>query len=448
MNYFTSMEYGEFAAYREQLHQDAVINDYNTVIGTKKARVALRNIVATVLRIFGPMPSFRLKDVILEAVGLDPNDKYHRNQVDWAIVDLQRGKIIEVVSNGDGSNPKINKTYAIVGEESPATAVTISPEASRTVATTVSATIADEPYWADLDELADLFHWRGSDISWTGETLNALIGCSKVSRACKHCYATSFVRRGLHERHRGLAENRGGKDVWTGEVRFFPEVLEKPKGWKKPRLIFQTSLSDPFHEKLSLEVIQRNLDAMAETPQHIFQCLTKRPERAAKLAHQLRWPDNMWVGATIEESKEAWRADALRDIPVATKFVSAEPLAVDDVAALDLTDISWLIVGGESGHGAEPMHPDWARSLRDRALDARVPFFFKQWGKFGPDVRKHNRKEGDNDTLLDGQKWHQFPRVALHHGQRWIGQKPVGAKRVPPQPAVTEATYLDLNGEA
>lgn len=276
------------------------------------------------------------------------------------------------------------------------------------------------PYWADFAEIEPLYKWANK-IGWTGHTLNCIVGCSKVSRACKHCYATMVVARGMHEMHIGLAHWDRGKARWSGEVRYDPTILrERPKKWgAKPSLVFFTSLSDPFHDKLSVEIIQEMLDGCAAFPQHIFQWLTKRPERAAALADTLRWPENIWIGATIEEDKEVWRADELRKIPVATKFISAEPLAVDAMPSLDLTDISWLIVGGESGSGAEPMHIDWARSLRDRAADARTAFFFKQWGAYGPDGQKHDRKAGDNDRMLDGRIWHQFPRAALDHGLKF-----------------------------
>lgn len=272
----------------------------------------------------------------------------------------------------------------------------------------------------DFSEIEPLFKWANK-IGWTGHTLNCIAGCSKVSRACKHCYATALIARGMHNLHKGLAYWDRGKALWTGEVRYDRRVLtERPKTWgKKPSLVFFTSLSDPFHETLPVEIIQEMLDGCAAFPQHIFQWLTKRPERAAALADTLRWPENIWIGATIEEDKEVWRADELRKIPVATKFISAEPLAVDSMPSLDLTDISWLIVGGESGNGAEPMHIDWARSLRDRAVGAGTAFFFKQWGAHGPDGKKHERKAGDNDVLLDGRIWHQFPRVALDHGLKF-----------------------------
>lgn len=301
----------------------------------------------------------------------------------------------------------------------PKTTVTLGAEADKSEMPDISVPTA-APYWVDFAEIEPLYKWANK-IGWTGHTLNCIVGCSKVSRACKHCYAAAVVARGMHEMHTGLARWDRGKALWSGEVRYDPTILrERPKKWgAKPSLVFFTSLSDPFHEELSVEIIQEMLDGCAAYPQHIFQWLTKRPERAAAMAATLRWPENIWIGATIEEDKEACRADELRKIPVKTKFISAEPLAVDAIPSLDLTDIAWLIVGGESGTGAEPMHIDWARSLRDRAQKAGTAFFFKQWGVHGPDGMKHDRKADGNDVLLDGRIWHQFPRVALDHGLKF-----------------------------
>ncbi|WP_397587098.1 DUF5131 family protein, partial [Sphingobium fuliginis] len=307
---------------------------------------------------------------------------------------------------------------------SPKKTAPATPKAQSIIAASAKSTCADEPYWVDLDEIKPLFQW-GNKIGWTGKTLNCIVGCSKVSRACKNCYATAIVARGLHPMHEGVARWDRGKALWSGEVRYDRNILkDRPRNWgNKASLVFFTSLSDPFHERLSVDTIQEMLDGCAAYPQHIFQWLTKRPERAAALADSLRWPPNIWIGATIEEDKETWRADELRKIPVATKFISAEPLTVDAMPSLDLTDISWLIVGGESGNNVDPMDIDWARSLRDRAVKAGTAFFFKQWGKYGPDGKRHDRKHGLNDVLLDGRVWHQFPRAALHHGVEFDGYK-------------------------
>lgn len=373
-------------------------------------------------------------------------EAYLTNAVAWGFAQLVRTKEILKLDQ-DGREMRKPDGTIITKRASYYRIAKASPSSSQPATPPPTSPSHDQPYFASADELATLFDWGGTKIGWTGATWNALLGCTKVSRACKNCYAVRVVNRGLHDVWEGLAENRGGKLVWTNKTRAVDDRLDFPKKWKRPRLVFQTSLSDPFHDSYDVETIQRHFDTMTETPHHIFQCLTKRPERAAALADQLRWPENMWIGATIEANSEVWRADELRKVPVLTKFISAEPLAVDDLPDLDLTDIGWLIVGGESGPGAEPMNPDWARSLRDRAVAARVPFFFKQWGAYGPDGRK--RKKADNNTHLDGQEWFQFPRCTLDHGLRHANsksQRPGKARstNVRMTAPTAEPTYLDL----
>lgn len=236
-------------------------------------------------------------------------------------------------------------------------------------------------------------------IEWTDATWNPVIGCTRVGPGCDHCYAIGVVHRGMSPQHVGLTvKHDGGRVDWTGEVRPAGDrKLTEPLRWRKPRRIFVNSLSDLFHADLPDEEIAKVFAVMALTPQHTYQFLTKRPQRMATLladpefphavagevdritvrqaitpqrtdheALGFSWPlPNCWAGTSIENDTYAWRADHLRRTPAAVRFISAEPL-LGPLPSLDLTGIDWLIVGGESGPGARPMHPDWVRDLRDR----------------------------------------------------------------------------------
>lgn len=181
--------------------------------------------------------------------------------------------------------------------------------------------------------------------------------------------------------------------------RFWEDRLEQPLRWREPKRIFVNSMSDVFHAQFSLEQIRRVFDAMVRAPWHQFQVLTKRPERAVRLARQLAWPDNVWMGTSIEDMRVARRADALRDIPAAVRFISAEPL-LGPLDVLDLTNIHWVIGGGESGNGFRTCEADWARGLRDLCARHEVVFFWKQWGGRTP-------KAGGR--ALDGRTWEEYP---------------------------------------
>lgn len=248
-------------------------------------------------------------------------------------------------------------------------------------------------------------------IEWTDASWNPLVGCSRVSPGCDACYAIGVVHRGMSPQHRGLTVHPEGERVdWTGEVREVPHLLDQPLRWKRPRRIFVNSLSDLFHPDVSFDFIVKVFDVMVRCPQHTFQILTKRPQRMASvMTDRPATPDevdagcelgifpgvwdlvnggtpapNIWLGTSIESARYAFRADHLRATEAAVRFVSAEPLLDDLAPALDLDGIDWLIVGGESGPGARPMNPAWARALRDRCIASGVPFLFKQWGKWHP----------------------------------------------------------------
>lgn len=232
-----------------------------------------------------------------------------------------------------------------------------------------------------------------SAIEWTEATWNPVTGCSKVSPGCAHCYAETFA-----ERWRGLI----GHPYQQGfDLKLWPERLDHPLRWRRPRRIFVNSMSDLFHEDIPEAFIGDVFDVMSRAHWHVFQILTKRHERLIELADRLPWPPNVWMGVTIENRRFVHRADHLRQVPAAVHFISAEPL-LGSLEGLDLTGIDWLIAGGESGRRHRPVRPDWIRDLRDRCHAEGVAFFFKQWGG----VRS---KSGGRS--LDGRTWDEMPAV-------------------------------------
>jgi protein gp37 len=210
-----------------------------------------------------------------------------------------------------------------------------------------------------------------SNIEWTEATWNPVTGCSKVSTGCKHCYAERLARR---LQAMGAVRYRNGFTVTL-----HPAVLDLPKRWRQPRMIFVNSMSDLFHESVPLEFIQRVFATMHDCPQHTFQILTKRSARLRDLAQHLDWAPNIWMGVSVENRRVIHRIHDLQAVPAYVRFLSCEPLLgpLDD---LPLDGIHWVIVGGESGPGARPMHVAWVRAIRDRCAAQHVPFFFKQWG--------------------------------------------------------------------
>ncbi|MBX3031468.1 MAG: phage Gp37/Gp68 family protein [Chloroflexi bacterium] len=238
-----------------------------------------------------------------------------------------------------------------------------------------------------------------SAIEWTDATWNPITGCSKVSPGCANCYAeTLSLRFGWSQLpwHPANAEEN---------VVQHPERLDQPAKWRQPRMIFVNSMSDIAHEQVEDAFVGRIWDQMRAAPQHTFQILTKRPARLADLARRFNDPPlpNVWLGTSVENDRWTRRVDDLRTAPAAARFISAEPL-LGPLPSLDLTDIHWLIVGGESGVKHRPLDPDWARDLRDRATAQGVAFFFKQWGGRTP-------KAGGRE--LDGRTWDEMPLARL-----------------------------------
>ncbi len=251
-------------------------------------------------------------------------------------------------------------------------------------------------------------------IEWCDWTWNPWAGCARVSSGCTNCYAEQQAHRLEHklgqEKYRFLTKPGGG---WSNSVRFWPKALEGISRRQKSATIFVNSMSDVYHPAVRLEDMQRVWDKMIECDQHTFLILTKRPERMLDVAGKLPWPDHIWQGVTIESSAHAWRADLLREHPTAIRWISAEPLIDDLAPALEMTDIHWLIVGGETGRDparVRRMMPEWARNLRDlcaRTHPFQPAFFFKQWGNWSE--MGIWRKKAPHGEGVDGLAHHFYP---------------------------------------
>ncbi|MBD8549026.1 DUF5131 family protein [Sphingomonas sp. CFBP 8760] len=257
-----------------------------------------------------------------------------------------------------------------------------------------------------------------SKIEWTEKTWNPTVGCRRVSSGCDNCYAIKEANRKktLFAHYANVTEYDAdeARVDWTGVFSVAPDsIFEKPIRTRQPTLWFVNSMSDLFGEGVTDETIKRVFDIIERTPHHTYQVLTKRPNRAVKLAAQLPWPPNLWMGVSIENNKYVGRADLLRKIPAKVRFISAEPL-LGPLPDLDFIDIDWIIVGGESGNSQQlvrPMEAAWACDLRDRAVAARTAFFFKQWGNFD-EVGDWHRAKHDAGRTLDGRTWDEMPRGA------------------------------------
>lgn len=236
---------------------------------------------------------------------------------------------------------------------------------------------------------------QGSDIEWTESTWNPVTGCTKISPGCKHCYAERMARR--------LQAMEQPNYVNGFKLTLQPHMLELPLTWKRPQTIFVNSMSDLFHKDVPLPYVQQVFDVMRRAHWHRFQVLTKRAERLAELSSELEWTRNIWMGVSVETDAYRHRIDLLRATDAQIKFLSIEPL-LGPLPDLDLSDIDWVIVGGESGPLARPIDPEWVVDLRDQCLAANVPFFFKQWG--GRNKKKAGRE-------LDGQTWNEMPVATL-----------------------------------
>lgn len=282
-------------------------------------------------------------------------------------------------------------------------------------------------------------------IEWTEVTWNPVTGCDRVSAGCEHCYALTMAKR---LKAMGAAKYQVDGDSRTSGpgfgVTIHPAALAIPRRWRSPRTVFVNSMSDLFHAQVPQAFIREVFGVIESTPQHTYQVLTKRSLRARRMAAHLPWPSNLWIGVSVENQDTLTRARHLLDIPAAVRFLSCEPL----LGPLDLDQVlfptpccggcgrrrpadrhdcgrdagcsdrrpnpalDWVIVGGESGHGAREMQIDWVRDLRDQCTTAGVPFFFKQWG---------GRTPKQNGRHLDGRTWNQMP-AAAHPDSRGEGK--------------------------
>lgn len=242
-----------------------------------------------------------------------------------------------------------------------------------------------------------------SRIEWTEHTWNPVIGCTKLSAGCKHCYAETLSRR-------LQAMGAPGYEQGFTIVREMTERLRQPLTRKHSTVYFVNSMSDLFHERVSAVFIDMVFAVMREASWHTFQVLTKRAERLADYASSHQVPDNVWLGVSVENKRHGVpRVAHLRRSPAKTRFLSVEPL-LEDIGPLDLTGIEWVIVGGESGHGARPMKAEWVRGVRAQCESQGVRFFFKQWGAHGVDGTRRTKKA--NGRTLDGRTYDAMPELA------------------------------------
>jgi len=234
-----------------------------------------------------------------------------------------------------------------------------------------------------------------SSIEWTEMTWNPTTGCDKVSQGCKFCYAEIMSKR--------LKAMRVEKYKDNFAVRIHPKELKTPFTWKKPKIVFVNSMSDLFHEEVPLSFIRKVFKVMKDNPQHVFQVLTKRADRLLELDKELKWTHNIWMGVSVEDNKVIERIDLLSQSGARTKFLSLEPL-LGPLPNLNLKNIDWVIVGGESGHNPRPMNADWVINIQEQCQEKDVAFFFKQWG--GKNKKKNGR-------MLNGKTYDEMPEIEL-----------------------------------
>lgn len=246
-----------------------------------------------------------------------------------------------------------------------------------------------------------------SNIEWTELTWNPVTGCTKVSPGCKYCYAEIMSKR---LKAMGIAKY---KDEF--QIRIHPESLTIPFTWKKSKVVFVNSMSDLFHPDVPFDYIQAVFSIMNQTPQHIYQVLSKRSERLLELASKLNWTDNIWMGVSVESEEFTFRINDLSRTGAKTKFLSIEPL-IGKVETLILDQIDWVIVGGESGHKARPVEKEWIESIKLKCVANNVPFFFKQWGKtkfnvnpFDPTIDANHPQHAKGGCELDGKVFRELP---------------------------------------
>ncbi|MDA3861200.1 MAG: phage Gp37/Gp68 family protein [Melioribacteraceae bacterium] len=242
---------------------------------------------------------------------------------------------------------------------------------------------------------------KQTKIEWTEQTWNPSVGCNKVSAGCANCYAEAMARR---------LKAMGTKGYENGfEFTLIHERLEQPLNVKKPTKFFVNSMSDLFHEKMPFSYLDAIFDVIERTPRHTYQILTKREKIMSAYFENRNVPQNVWLGVSVENSASKHRIDYLRNINATIRFLSIEPL-LEDVGYLNLENIHWVIVGGESGVKARPMESDWVLNIKEQCEKYdNVAFFFKQWGAWGSDGVKRNKK--DNGRELDGKIYDENPEL-------------------------------------
>lgn len=245
---------------------------------------------------------------------------------------------------------------------------------------------------------------KTTKIEWTEQTWNPSVGCNKVSAGCKNCYAETMSRR---------LKAMGTKGYENGfEFSIMPERLEQPLKIKRPTKFFVNSMSDLFHEKMPKEYLDLIFEVIEKTPHHTYQILTKREKRMVGYLEDKVLPKNVWLGVTVESSETKYRIDYLRRIKASIRFISMEPL-LDDLGKIDLLNIHWVIVGGESGVKARPMNPEWVTSIKNQCSNQNVAFFFKQWGTWGADGVKRSKKS--NGRELNGKIYDEYPELIAEY---------------------------------
>ncbi len=239
---------------------------------------------------------------------------------------------------------------------------------------------------------------KTTKIEWTDKTWNPITGCTKISQGCANCYAETMARRlnamGLEKYSNGF------------NLTLHSDCLDEPLQWKKSHNIFVCSMSDLFHKDVTFDFIDKVMMTIKKTPQHRYQILTKRAERMAEYFETREIPQNAWLGVTVEAQSSKTRIDILRNLNAPIRFLSCEPL-IEDLCTLNLYNIDWVIVGGESGPNARPMKEEWVLSIKEQTEIQGSSFFFKQWGTWGCDGVKANKKI--NGKLLQGKIVQNMP---------------------------------------
>lgn len=236
-------------------------------------------------------------------------------------------------------------------------------------------------------------------IAWTERTWNPVTGCTKISEGCRHCYAEVMAKR-----LQGMGQKRYANGF---QPTLHPEALNEPRRVKEPSMFFVCSMADLFNDVVTMPFLGKIMNVIQETPRHTYQILTKRAEMMSwYFTHMNMVPDNAWVGVTVENAKNKNRIDELAKVKASVRFLSCEPL-LGDLGILDLSNVDWVIVGGESGSQARKMEKEWVLNIQRQCKEQNVPFFFKQWGTYGEDGVKRNKKV--NGCMIDGKVYQEWP---------------------------------------